>query len=172
MSAAQRIGIVLQLTLCFVAALSLVGCQHAPEEKPPWNQPLAWSPESASTNWMGSDKPLPEFAEDTLSEKQKAELAKLRKTPVALVMQSSFEYDLAKVEIYQEWLFRGYTFTKATGMEFHHHSFYQNVTPERRPIIEGWLDGQLQAFTERILAVSAEMRLAISNSAAKPLVPK
>jgi hypothetical protein len=136
--------------LYLLALVGAVGCRHSSEHTRPWNEPLAWSSGRARVDGSQADKPLPEFAEVGLSIRQKLLLEAARRIPMTVAMPSKFEYSPLNHEIYTNWFFRGYTFTEATGRMHHHHSLYKDVTPARRPIIEGWLDGQRQADIHRI----------------------
>lgn len=143
--------------LYLLILIGAVGCQRSFEHTRPWNEPPAWSPATARINGNHADKPLPEFAEDRLSAQQKVELEAARKIPMTVAMPPKFETAPLNRQIYSNWFFRGYTFTEATGWMHHHHSLYVNVTPARRPIIEGWLDGQQQARIQRIQSVVDSM---------------
>lgn len=138
--------------LLILVLLGFVACRHSPEQLPPWNPPLAWTPGASETGVESDPKPLPESAEDTLSEQQRAALQEVRARPVTVEIPARFDRFPAKREVYTNWFLRGYTFTRATGLRHHHSGFYhgQKVTADRLPMIRGWIDGQCQADIEFI----------------------
>jgi hypothetical protein len=148
--------------------LSLVACRHPPEPIPPWNRPPVWSPGAETSGWRLDVAPLPESAEDNLSEHQRATLQRVRAQPVTVSIPPEFENSSTKREAYTNWFIRGYTFTKATGSKHHHHGLYRGVTPDRRPIINGWLDGQSEAEMERIQSILHDLTQEVLKEKGEP----
>jgi hypothetical protein len=127
-------------------AIVLAGCAVKPDAKP-WTKPAAWTPDSKTTVTVSS---YPDDAENSLTQTQKTELAKLRATSHPIPSTSSFQTEPSLRSVYLDWYAKGYTFTAAIGLETIRPQTWVVDSPEQRAKKAGWQDGQFDAHLKRI----------------------